>query len=202
LFPDISEWYTPERIDSEEPLWGASKSYLIAVREVMGVCDPYGLTNVVEVGCGTAWIPTALPRHITYVGIDKNPHMLRRARVKNPDTVFIEWDIRELSKLNLTTDLVFSLGVLKHFSLDEWADRLKDILALGKYGLFTQHIFLNDARKPIDDGKEYHHIWVTESQMIEAVDRAGHEIIWRDDTRLDTGVGFPESSIATKRKDI
>jgi len=197
-FPDISEWYTPERIAAEEPLW-ASGPYKENAQRVVNVCQQYSLSSVIEAGCGTGWVPTALPDSIVYVGMDSNPYMLSRARDKNPSRIFIRNDIRDLNPDFLSVDLVCSFAVLKHFSLNEWPDILRHILGIGQYGLFTQHVLLDD-RPAMEVGTEFHHIWPTKPELLQAIDSAGHEVLDLDYSAMDHGIGSPEAYVTTRRK--
>ena len=197
-FPDISEWYTPERIDAEEPLWSAGPYHDNAQR-VTDVCSRYNLSSVIEAGCGTGWIPTALSPSLGYIGIDNNPHMLFRARDKNPSRVFIQSDIRLLKPSLISADLVCSFAVLKHFSLTEWSSVLSAILSIGQYGLFTQHVLLDD-RPAMEVGTEFHHIWPTKPELMQAIASANHEVLDLDYSAMDHGIGAPEAYVTTKRK--
>jgi SAM-dependent methyltransferase len=198
LFPDISEWYTPSRIDTEEKLW-ANGPYKENARRVMFVLRRYNLNSVIEIGCGTGWIPSALDLSIHYLGMDANPHMLERARAKNPSRNFIQQDARRLLPL-VMSDRVCSFAVLKHFSLVEWPDILHHILSVARYGLFTQHV-LPDDRPAMDVGKEFHDVWPTRQQLLNAVSAAGHGIVSIDDySAIDIGVGAPEAYVTTRRR--
>lgn len=206
-FPDISEWYTPERIAAEEPIWEKNKDYVEYTQKILTVCKAHNLVTVIEVGCGTGWVPLALDSSLTYLaGIDKNPYMLERARAKNPGKTFIQRDIRSLNGLEPLADLVCSFSVLKHFSLAEWAQRLRDVLTLGKFGLFTQPCFTDD-RPPRDipglnedDSEGFHGYWSNSLELAQAVRDAGHEIIEFDGKfRFDDAIGGPEAMITTRR---
>lgn len=202
IYPDISDWYTPERISAEEPQWEQGAAYKNYVQRILQVCRLYDLHSVVEVGCGTGWIPLALDSSLLYIaGIDKNPYMIDRSRKKNPGKTFIECDIRDMGGLLVSADLVCSFAVLKHFSLAEWSARLRDILRLAPYGLFTQHVLL-DGRSSMNTGDDgFHVIWPTRSEVLQAINDAGHELLSLDEHSLyNEEVGAPESIIVTRRK--
>lgn len=197
-FPDISSWYTPERIAIEEPIWAECRAE--NAQRIESLCTEFSLQTIIECGCGTGWIPFSLNPSLSYVaGIDKNPYMLARAQMKNPTLRFIQADLRNASHIGLSADLVCSFAVLKHFSLLEWTSCLKSILAMGRFGLFTQHVLPNGSHST-DHGLEYHNIWPTESEVCEAIESAGHEILSWDATHIDEGVGQPEVYITTRRK--
>lgn len=198
-FPDISQWYTPERVAVEEDVWATGEHYCENALRIYGACQVYGLRTLIEFGCGTGWIPKALDPSLIYVaGIDKNPHMLEYARKKNPNVRFICADIRDLDVMVLSADLVCSFAVLKHFSLSEWPVILRKILSRGRYGLFNQHA-LPDDRAPFDAGTEWHSAWPQRCDILAAIAGAGHEVIAWDDSHVDPKVGAPEAYITTRR---
>lgn len=199
--PDISEWYTADRIAAEEAIWTQGAHYIENARRIKEACRVHGLHTIVEAGCGTGWVPTVLSPHLTYLaGIDRNPSMLAIAREKSPAIArrFHRYDLRYASSLPVFADLVCSFAVLKHFSLDDWPIVLREILSLGRYGLFNQHS-LNDGRTAVDVGVEWHNIWPTYDDVVQAIESAGHEIIEWDDTHIDEGMGSAEVYITTKR---
>lgn len=186
--PDYSAWLTEERLEKEEIAWADSKLYLTHVAHIFLLSSSFPIQNVVEVGCGTGWIPTRLPLHFNYVGFDKNEKVLEIAKTKNiPSRLFMRGDIRDL-----TTDLVSSLmapdlvcgfAVLKHFSLDEWDSIFDRIVSLAPLGLFT----MNVADENRDDGIEFHHSWITKERLFQALQRNGKKLLhstvaWRGET--------------------
>jgi SAM-dependent methyltransferase len=206
---DVSEWYTPERVEADEVLGRATTTggfhdYAAYIKKV---CDEYGLRTVIEVGCGAGWVPSVLPFGLAYTtGIDANEYMLAKARARCPMTNFMQSDIRRVNSLGLVyVDLVCSFGVLKHFALNEWADILTSVLSLGRFGLFTQHVFTDD-RESIDvPGKDehgvaqYHDIWVSSKDLTAAVTGAGHRILQLDvGFRWDGAMDAPEAMIVTE----
>lgn len=199
MLPDICEWYTEARVEAEEGIWTDGQHYLENARRIEEACRVYRLHTIIEAGCGTGWVPTALPTSLTYLaGVDKNPHMLARARAKSPGIPFLKCDLRDLRASFLSADLVCCFAVLKHFSLEDWPGVLERILSVGQYGLFTQHV-LSDGRPRVDLGIEWHNIWPTYSDIVAAIEEAGHEILEWDDTHIDAPVGAPEVYITTRR---
>jgi SAM-dependent methyltransferase len=196
-FPDISEWYTPERIAAEEPSWragGERNAYKISALQ-----GQFPIQTIVECGCGTGWVPYFLSPTHPYIGLDKNAHMLGYARVRNPSLSFIQGDIHNAAHLSVSADLVCSFSVLKHFSLTDWPVCLRNILSVGRYALFTQHILPND-REPMDIGTEWHESWPTRSMVEQVIADAGHEIIAEDASHMNEAVGAPEVYLTTRRK--
>ena len=205
-FPDIADWYTPERIDAEEPLWAQSRAYIDYAERIHKICKANNLSSVVEIGCGTGWVPTVLDSSLNYLGIDKNPYMLERCRIKNPKKLFARCDIRNLGALNLSSDLVCSFAVIKHFKPSEWANCLKQVLSIGKIGLFTLSVFINgrsteDIPAKDEHGISQHHgTWTTPEEANSAILEAGHEILESDFShRYDAGIGGYEVMFTTKR---
>lgn len=198
LLPDISNWYTPDRISVEEELWLAGEHYKENVTRITEVCRTRKLRTVMEFGCGVGLVARALPPDIEYMaGIDANRHMLERAEARNPSLTFVCADIRTLQGA-AKADLVCAFALLKHFSLAEWPVILRKILAHGDYGLFNQHA-LPDDREPFDAGEDWHSAWPRRSDIIAAISAAGHKVIDWDDSHVDPGVGAPEAYITTRR---
>jgi SAM-dependent methyltransferase len=203
---DVSEWYTPERVEADEVLGAATTSggYYDYAAWIEKVCHEHKLKTVIEVGCGAGWVPSVLSKGIQYMtGIDSNEHMLAKARARCPNVNFVQQNIRHLKAPS--ADLVCCFGVLKHFHLDEWHKILAAVLSLGKYGLFCQHVLM-DARASVDvpgcdeqGVPQYHDIWVCYTDLDQAIADAGHQIIKFDDTfRYDAAMQAPEAMIVTK----
>jgi SAM-dependent methyltransferase len=198
-FPDIWQWYTADRVTAEEAIWAEGQHYLYNISRVMELCREHSLRSVIEVGCGTGWVPAGLDPSIEYQGIDNNPHMLELARRKNlPSRIFMKMDARDIEGWALPCDLVCSFAFFKHFSFNDWPKILRNVLSLGNYGLFNQHVLPPD-RPPVDVGEEWHSIWPTRDDVISAVSAAGHEILSWDNSHIDEGMQAPESYIVTRR---
>jgi predicted TPR repeat methyltransferase len=196
--PDVSQWYTPERIAAEQEIWLAGQHYKENAGRIAHVCREYSLFTVLEFGCGTGLIPGALPPDVSYMaGVDANPHMIEMASGRNPNHTFVQSDIRDL-KGAAQADLSCAFAVIKHFSLAEWPAILQIVLAHGRYSLFNMHA-LPDDREPFDAGKEWHSAWPRRSDIIAAVSAAGHKVLSWDDSHVDPGVSAPESYIVTRR---
>jgi predicted TPR repeat methyltransferase len=196
--PDVSQWYTPDRISAEEDIWLAGEHYRENARRITDICHAQNLRTVLEFGCGIGLIPSVLPPEIEYVGgIDANYYMIQRAEARNPTISFAHADIRKTDG-RVQVDLVCSFAVLKHFSLVEWPTILSKILAHGRFALFNQHA-LPDTREPFDAGKDWHSAWPRRCDILAAISAAGHEVIDWDDSHVDSGVGAPEAYITTRR---
>lgn len=196
--PDVSQWYTPDRISAEEEIWLAGEHYRENAGRVVEVCYAHNLTSIMEFGCGIGLIPSLLPPDLTYVaGIDANHYMIQRAEARNPNISFVLADIRQLQGAS-HADLVCAFALLKHFSLTEWPSILKIILSHGDYALFNQHA-LPDDRTPFDAGTDWHSAWPRRCDILSAISAAGHKVIAWDDSHVDLGVGAPEAYITTRR---
>jgi len=205
---DVSEWYTPERVEHDERLGQATTTggYFDYARWTERVCQDHHLQTVVEVGCGAGWMPSVLDITLNYVaGIDADKYILAKARARVPGARFIQHDIRKLRELKLAADLVCSFGVMKHFHLEEWPEILAAALSMGRYGLFTQHVFLDDRASIDMPGCDetskpcYHDIWVNYTDLKKAVEGAGHRIVELDESfRYDGTMNAPEAMIVTE----
>lgn len=202
MLPDISKWYTPDRVAVEDAIWIEGQHYRENVQRIAEVCRSRHLRTVMEFGCGTGLVAANLPASVEYLmGIDDNYHMLERARERNSKLEFIHADIRTLqgpAHGTLQADLVCSFAVLKHFSLSEWPAILRIILAHGTYALFNMHA-LPDDREPFDAGTEWHSAWPRRCDIVAAISAAGHKVIDWDDSHIDPLVGAPEAYITTRR---
>jgi SAM-dependent methyltransferase len=194
-FPDIHNWYTFDRVITEESNWARHKPYERNVKLIQSVCDQHLLTRVIEYGCGSGWIAPLLSRDLSYTGLDANPHMLTLARTKSRHE-FVQHDIRQ--PFARPADLACSFAVLKHFSLADWPGILANILRQARFGLFNQHC-LPDSFTPFDAGHEWHSCWPRNCDIEAAVLAAGHKIIWRDDSTIDPVVNAPESYFLTQQ---
>lgn len=168
---DYSAYLTPERLAVEEVAWEQTAIYRLYADTVLYAAARYGCNTVLEVGCGTGWVPTRLPESLAYIGLDANPECLTLARQKT-ERLFI-WADARVFRLEESVDLVCSFAVLKHFALHEWASVLGKILSFGRVGVFTMNVGDADA----DDFEQgYPHTWVSPFTLGAAVAGAGHQI--------------------------
>ena len=188
--PDYTEFLTESQLAAEEEAWESEKLHLRYVAGIARMCADYEVGSILEMGCGTGWVPRELPETLSYVGMDANRSCLNLAHRKNVTRPFYEGDVRTWIP-GYQTDLVCCFAVLKHFALSEWKSVIHAVLRHGRYGLFTQPVAL-ECR---DDQKEmklaWPHVWVDEATLQEAVKEAGHEVLWRDN--------HVEPLIATRR---
>jgi SAM-dependent methyltransferase len=186
MLPDYSEWLTWERVHTEETAWAATRFYLTYAAHIMLLRSRYPIFKILEVGCGTGWVPTQFGADIQYLGIDKNKDALDIAIAKNiPSRAFLQADLRILegTSVCISPDLVCAFAVLKHFGLDEWDKIFDTIVSLAPFGLFT----MNVAKQNRDDGIDFHHVWVTPERLSAAIERNGAKllystIVWQGET--------------------
>jgi len=178
---DYSEWITRERLIAEEVLWKKEvkegKGNALIAKHAQMLCIRYGLKTVIEVGCGTAWIPTLL-KNVMYVGLDANPICLEYAKRKNPNHLFVgPIDFREFKTENYF-DLVICFSTLKHFKLHEWVKIYQKVLSLGRYSIVTMNI----AQNKFSQRAEFTHSWVTMQDIRKATKEVRHRIIHKEGT--------------------
>ena len=179
ILPDFSAYLTGDRLAHEDAMWAETRYYernaanILAAARLFNFGDSFQL---IELGCGSGWLPSALPSAIAYVGVDSNPGVLALARGRNyPERRFIECDIRAFACP--PADLVCSFAVLKHFGLGEWEDIFRRMLRLGACGLFN---ILTSDGEPFDDGTEFHRSRVTEATVARVVAEEGRVIARRE----------------------
>lgn len=171
--PDYSQWLTPARLAAEEHQWADPelRTWPIFVNWVLHVLQDANVLSMIEFGCGTGWVPKALPADLQYVGVDANPHCLALAMEKNPTRWFSRNDIRNPQAL--TFDLACAFSVLKHFGLHEWDAVVKNVVSAGHVCLFSMPVGPEDK----EDGAEFPHTWVTAAHLQDAVAAAGHMVV-------------------------
>lgn len=168
---DFSEYLVGDKLVKEETDWARTKHYEVYVSVLEQARKLFKLPEaftLLEVGCGSGWVPTMLSDSITYYGIDKSPELIELARQKNKESrKFVQVDFRHFwPTATVKTHMVCSFAVLKHFGLHEWRDIFRRMLALAPYGVFS----IQDTEgTPYDDGTEYHHIWVSDDMIWECV---------------------------------
>jgi SAM-dependent methyltransferase len=177
---DFSEYLVGSKLLKEEADWARTKHYEKYAEAVLAGALMFDLGidfDLLELGCGSGWVPSALPISIGYTGIDKHFGLLKLAAGKNHITrLFYQADIRHVEKrlgLRFSVDMVCSFAVLKHFSLHEWKDVFRGMLRLGKYGVFS---IQTTDKEAYDDGTEYHHVWVPIKTVDECVKTEGKVI--------------------------
>jgi SAM-dependent methyltransferase len=189
--PDYAQWLSPERLAENDPLWQSDGFYIGYADEVNKLCAEKGLSRVLEIGCGTGFVPQLLNKGIAYTGLDANAGCIRLSKERNPGMKFVLGDIRYTFLGHY--DLVCSFAMLKHFALGEWPVIVKRVLKHGSYGLFTMPVGAYD----LEDGVQFWHLWVTEKTLDETVRAAGHKILWQK-ARWSDGKGNEERFVATE----
>lgn len=188
--PDISEYYKGPLAEAEEKAWREVKEYERNLSAVLRARELFAIHGILELGCGTGWIPQGLPLDVIYVGVDNNPEFLSLARAKNPRRTFLREDLRKVTRgwLELQdrahVDAVCCFAVLKHFGLHEWDDIFSRLLGLGNHAIFDVQITPHD----VDDGKEFHHVSVTRERVHRKIGAAGHRI-YEDQLVFDGKLG-------------
>ena len=175
-FPDISEYYRRrDRVEVEEKAWCKTKLYERHAASVNRVIELSGAKTVLEVACGSAWLPTLLPPSVAYTGVDKLDMFLEFAQKKNPGSnrTFYCGDMRELLPKLGTFDLVCSFATLKHFGLHEWNEIAGLLLSKAPLSVLEITVSTSDY----NNGKDFHHVFVSPARVRAVVQAAGHEIV-------------------------
>jgi len=179
---DISEYYVGDLAIAEEKAWDEVKEYKRNYAQLELALSEFNAKSVVELGCGSGWIARELPAGVRYVGFDKNPTFLGWAKGKNrPDRTFVYRDVREISPAWLKEnhgefDLACCFAFLKHFGLHECDDVLMLLLSLAPRAVFDIQITDRD----IDNGTDFHHVFVTKQRLEQVVAAGGHRIVNRN----------------------
>jgi SAM-dependent methyltransferase len=140
----------------------------------------FGGREVLELCCGTGWIPHALPIEVGYTGVDNNPEFLLLASRKNDvKRRFLQGDLREVSGPWLKyrgapeyLDVVCMFAALKHFGLHEWDSIFGHLLDLAPTAVFDVQLTPHD----VDDVKEFHHVSVSWDHVSQLLANHGHGI--------------------------
>lgn len=174
---DYSEFLTAEKLEIEERGWAEGFHNKKMADLVSSVCEKHGLVTIIEMGCGTGWVPSYLPPYLLYLGVDKNPICILHAKMKNLShgtrTGFTQADIRNFILPDAPFDMVVSLSVLKHFRPEEWQEVFLKIMEKGYYACFTMSI----GPQVINDGVEFPHTYITKELLLESLELAGKEIL-------------------------
>src|SRR5579885_1977183 len=144
IFPDFSEYLVGEKLEKEERDWARTKHYeryAVLVRDILDVIEK-PKPRVLELGCGSGWMPRAINRPMYYLGIDKSKDLIDLCNSKNQglqDINFVCEDLRLLGTLT-DIDLCYSFAVLKHFGLHEWRNIFRSMIRFGEWGLFQLQV--------------------------------------------------------------
>ena len=105
--------------------------------EVVNLMEDAGISknaSILDVGCGTGWFLSLLQREgwEKLNGLDISPDMLTIARQMNPDAMFYEAPIQEISDDSERYDVITCLGTLHHMpDIDIVAEKLLLLLKPG-----------------------------------------------------------------------
>lgn len=174
-FPDISEYYTGELAIHEELNW-IKVGHKHFIDFVLAAVDKYELYKIAEFGCATGHVAAGLPRCVDYVGIDKNPWFIEKARERCPDLQFILGDVRAINTTGY--DLSMAWAFIKHFALDEVDDIIRKIVSTAAYSIFGMQ-FLKCDEDVADDGLGYNHVFITEKRFADVLASVSRKEIHR-----------------------
>ncbi len=168
----ISDYFTGQRALDEEIAWIMTRCYQQPLNFVLPRLEQYGVKSVIEWGCRSGLIAQGLPKGIDYMGLEDQELWRTRAEERNPGKLFLPlYQYVVMDRL----DLSMSFSSAKHWSLDEWDDKLSQVLSAGRFGCFNMQLL----EKDLDNGTEFHHVYVTPDHLQAAVEAAGHEMVDR-----------------------
>lgn len=179
--PDISDWYSKEgRAIREEAVWILEQRYKRDAAFVAQRMKTAGLTSVVELGCGSGLFARELrgllPGALVYLGVDDCQEFVDRAKRRVPALCFARDDLRADHSVAQGWDVVVCLQTLKNFGLHEWDQVARHVLSLGRYAALSVQTI---PRVDLDDGAEFHHVYVTQARLERVLGEAGHEVLDR-----------------------
>jgi SAM-dependent methyltransferase len=100
---------------------------------IVSLVERYGITSVLDVGCGDAfWLPE-LPG---YVGLDVSHVALERARLRHPERRYHLGDIRDM---DVSADLVILRDVVQHLELAPGVGLVRAARGRGRYLLASTY---------------------------------------------------------------
>lgn len=179
--PDTSVWYAAEgRALVEEAHWVLEGRHKEQAKWVVQRMMKHGLKSLLELGCGTGIFAGWVRRHfaaVQYLGVDACPAFVEMAKRRCPELAFVCEDLRT-RPADRPDDLVCCWNVLKNIGLHEWDDVLRHVLSLGRHAAFNVQVLGED----LDNGTEYHHVYVNRQHLLWAVSAAGHEVVEEEQT--------------------
>lgn len=154
--------------------------------------------TVLEICCGTGWIPLDLPMDVNYFGIDANEGCIKLATEKNPLRKFFCCDLLDPGSWpGGTFDMVLGFSCLKHFTLDRWDEIYTKMLFRGAKTLSTVYL----RNRDIEEAKHpYVHTAVTPGHMERVIKKAGHRVL--DIFTLPPLNTWPEPLVLTEYVDV
>lgn len=162
-----------KNFDFEENYW-----WFVGRREiVMNSIKKWGgrFPRILDFGCGTGFTMTELSRLGTVYGVDASPTALDFCKRRNLTNVYLLDD--DPSVLKEKFDLITMLDVLEHIDDDVKAlESLREKLSAGGLLCITvpAYQFLWGEEDVISDHKRRY----TRSSLIQAVRKAGLEVVW------------------------
>jgi hypothetical protein len=205
----FDEWLTPERMDAEEAGWAAMiaerKGAYRNAEQVSASIVRFGVTDIIEFGCGSGLIPYLLqnaiqdtmPLILSYLGLDNNDLCIQKAKDRNPLLY------HAFSKSNIINsrldehigfDIACTFSVMKHIPLGHWQRVWRMIQ--DSAGVVVASLNMSKTNEPIDDGTEYVHNWVPESWIF-----TGPKVIdcmlktWEDEEKCEILVTLVDEAL-------
>lgn len=177
---DISDYYVGPLVAAEEKAWAAAKFYVPYRNAIALAVASCGGERVLEVGCGTGFVPAGLSNNIDYLGLDRNDSFLALARGKNAGRANVRFhnlDVRLLTPAwlnaaNFKPDVVASFAFFKHFGLGEWERVFATVVASAPTAVFE--VSLSDVDH--DNGVDFHHTFVTPGKVYRVLASLGHVV--------------------------
>lgn len=106
------------------------------------VCKPN--PDIIEVGCGAAWLTPTLASLGSTTATDLSDELLARAQVKHPNVNFVAGDFMTLDFASARFDAAVSLEVLSHVAdQPAFIDKIADLLRTGG------HLMLATQNRPV-----------------------------------------------------
>jgi len=169
--PDESDRYDEATAHREDMEWIMGMGFVVQRDFLAPLMMEHSVRSVIEFGCGSGLLAHSLPSGIDYLGVDKAPLLLDKARKRNPTMRFVCCDVRNVQEKPRDLSLAFSF--LKHFALSEWEQILGIILRHGQHAAFNVQI----ADQDIDNGVNgFPHVFVTRERLDKAVHTNGHKV--------------------------
>ena len=180
---DISLFYDdPQKALEEEKAWAINKPHENYARFLGAPVNEHKIYSILELCCGSGFLPRYLPRYIRYLGIDNNEQFIAWAKAKNTmDREFIRSDIRKITPATLATrghdpfGLVCMFAAVKHFGLHEFNDIIKHMLSFAPVAMFDVQMLASGEL--CDNGDTFHHTYITPRVLHNSVLDAGHKIV-------------------------
>jgi SAM-dependent methyltransferase len=96
---------------------------------------PLQVTQILDIGCGTAEVLPYLSTDCSYIGIDSNQAYIRSSQAKYPTHRFIQGDWNSLEKrVSKKPELILCLGLLHHLDDSSASSMLKTCYQLLETG--------------------------------------------------------------------